>query len=244
MSCTSDKTKIQLSLRNTKPLCVCTVFHGVCGLFPLYKQAKKQLPKRHWWQVLEFTEFSLMSEQWDFWWSPFVEQPRALSIFHVGFRPPSLPVTQAPVGGRVPNQVLLHNIDVAFFLDAASQDFQHQSEPAVHCLKVRLDEDGGQSVTEQRLLHQGAQLVVLFGQQLETQVGGFSQPGDERLIIFQQYSNLIKFQTCRLSLISSDRPSPSSSAKSADLKPAYVIWWLSWPPSLHPISRPHTRCSV
>lgn len=122
-----------------------------------------------------------MSEKWDFWQSPYVEQPQLLSVFHVGFQSPSLPVTRAPVGGRVPDQVLLHDIDVAFLLDAACQDLQHPSEPAVHCVEVRLDEDGGQSVAEQRLLHQGAQLVVLFGQQLETQVGGFSHPGDERL---------------------------------------------------------------
>lgn len=118
---------------------------------------------------------------------PLVEQPQ--SVVHCcvtgGFRhprvSPPLPVAGAPVGGCV-DQIFLHNVNVTFFLYAAREDLQHQPEPAVQGVEVTLDEDRGQSVTEQRLLHQGAQLVLLFGQQLETQVSGFPHPGKDNWI--------------------------------------------------------------
>lgn len=66
---------------------------------------------------------------------------------------------------------------MTLFLYAARQDLQHQAEPAVQGVQVRPDEDRGQSVPEEGLLHQGAQLVLLLGQQLQTQVGRCLQPG-------------------------------------------------------------------
>lgn len=92
-----------------------------------------------------------------------------------GFSPP-LPVGWAPVSGRVPRKVLLHNVNIAFFIYAARQNLQNQPEPPIHGKQVRLDQDRGQAVSQQRLLHQGTQLVLLFGQQLQTQVSGLPDP--------------------------------------------------------------------
>lgn len=69
----------------------------------------------------------------------------------------------APVAGFVAGEVVLHDVSVTFFLYAAGQDLQHQPEPPVHGLEVGLDEEGGEAIAEQRLLHDGAELVFLFG---------------------------------------------------------------------------------
>lgn len=126
---------------------------------------------------MEFTEFSLISEVGFLVRSHWFRQPQSVvRCVTGGPRHPratsSLPVTPAPVGDRVPGQIPLHDINVAFFLYAACKHLQHQPEPAVHGPEMRLDEDGGQPVAQKGLLHQRAQLVLLFGQQLETQVRG------------------------------------------------------------------------
>lgn len=72
-------------------------------------------------------------------------------------------MARAPVAGFVSGQVFLNNISIAFFLDAAGQDLQHQLESTVHGLQVGLDEEGGEAIAEQRFLHYGAQLVFLLG---------------------------------------------------------------------------------
>lgn len=66
--------------------------------------------------------------------------------------------------------IVLHHTAVALLLDAVSQHLQHEAQAAVHGLQVGLDEDGGQRVSLQRLLHQTAQLVFLFSQQLQPRV--------------------------------------------------------------------------
>lgn len=92
----------------------------------------------------------------------------------------SLPVPWVPVGGCVPAPsgfsgpvvvVHLHHFTVALLLHADSQDLEHQAQPPVHGLQVGLDEDGVEAVMQQGLLHQTTQLVLLLGEQLQTQVG-------------------------------------------------------------------------
>lgn len=68
------------------------------------------------------------------------------------------------------SHIILHHTAVALLLDTVSQHLQHEAQTAVHCLQVGLDEDGGQRVSLQWLLHEKAQLVFLFSQQLQTQV--------------------------------------------------------------------------
>lgn len=84
------------------------------------------------------------------------------------------------MSGRVPDQVLLHHVDVALLLHAASHHLQDEPQPAVHGAEVRLDEDRGQAVPQQRLLHQEAQLVLLFRKKLEAQVRGPPDPADSK----------------------------------------------------------------
>jgi len=127
-------------------------------------------------------------QKWEFWCNPIGRTATYLvhcSCVNGGFGhlrvSPSLPVAWAPVGGRVPDDIFVHHVTVTFFLYAACQDLQNPPEPAVHGLEVALEEDRGQSVPDQGLLHQGAQLVLLFGQQLETQVRRFPHPGEGEL---------------------------------------------------------------
>ena len=87
-------------------------------------------------------------------------------------------MSRVPVCGTVPGAVILHHVSVSLLLQAAVQHLQDQTEAPVHGMEVGLDEDGGEAVTEQRLLHQGAQQVLLLGQQLQTQVGRPPYPGD------------------------------------------------------------------
>lgn len=180
-----DKTKICLYLTNKKLLFKQSfrVFLGSCFYLNTSKSSFHRGNDGKSWNSLN----SAWYQKWDFWFNP--SGWRAADVVpwlcvSVGSWHPwvltLLPVASAPVGGRVSNEVFLHNINIAFFVYAACQDLQHQPEPAVHGLEVRLDEDRWQAVTQQRLLHQGAQLVLLFGQELETHISGLFHSGDNK----------------------------------------------------------------
>ncbi len=96
-------------------------------------------PQRHWWLVVEFTEFRVWFEhkpRWGSWWGTEV---------HASL-PPS--VRLVVVRGGLSVQVVLHHWWKAFFLHAVGQHLEHQAQAAVHGLKVGLDEDGCQLVLQ------------------------------------------------------------------------------------------------
>lgn len=63
--------------------------------------------------------------------------------------------------------VILHYITVALLLNAVGQHLQHQTQPTVHSLQMRPDEDGWQSVRLETFLHQRAQFKLFFCHKLK-----------------------------------------------------------------------------
>lgn len=77
-------------------------------------------------------------------------------------------------------QVVLHHAAEPVPLHAVPDGLQHDTEPPVQGLQVRLVQHRCHLVPPQRLGHQQAQLVLLLGQELQTQVGRLPDPGEER----------------------------------------------------------------